>query len=97
MTGVGTVVLHDVPPFVMASGNTAQAHGINSEGLRRRSFSNERINALRRAYRTLYKSGLTLEEARARLAEQAADDTDARADLEALVAFLGSVTRGIVR
>lgn len=97
MTGVGTVVLHDIPPFVMASGNTAQAHGINSEGLRRREFSNERINALRRAYRTLYKSGLTLEEARARLAEQAAEDTDARADLEAVVAFLGSVTRGIVR
>ena len=97
MTGVGTVVLHDIPPFVMASGNTAQAHGINSEGLRRREFSNERINALRRAYRTLYKSGLTLEEARARLAEQAAEDTEARADLESVVAFLGSVTRGIVR
>ncbi len=42
MTGVGTVVLHDIPPFVMASGNTAQAHGINSEGLRRRGSGERR-------------------------------------------------------
>ena len=39
MTGAGTVVLHDIPPFVMASGNSAQAHGLNSEGLKRRGFS----------------------------------------------------------
>ncbi len=64
MTGVGTVLLHDLPPYVMASGNTAAAHGINAEGLRRRGFDALRIDALRRAYRTLYRSGSTLQQAR---------------------------------
>jgi UDP-N-acetylglucosamine acyltransferase len=70
MTGVGTVVLHDIPPFVMASGNTAAAHGLNSEGLRRRGFDADTVAMLRRAYRTLYRSELTLQQARERLLEQ---------------------------
>ena len=98
MTGVGTVVLHDIPPFVMAAGNTASAHGINSEGLRRRGFDAGRINRIRRAYRTLYKSGLTLEDARRAIGESAAADDSAGAqDLRLLCAFLERVTRGIVR
>ncbi len=100
MTGAGTVVLHDIPPFVMATGNTAAAHGINSEGLRRRGFTAEAINVLRRAYRTIYKTGLTLDEARAQLAgELAAGDPDApgRDAIELLLGFLRDVTRGIVR
>jgi UDP-N-acetylglucosamine acyltransferase len=98
MTGTGTVVLHDVPPYVMASGNTAGAHGINSEGLRRRGFSPDAINAIRRAYKTLYKSGLTLDEARAQLHAQAKDPANPDRDAIALLSdFLASVTRGIVR
>lgn len=101
MTAVGSVVLHDVPPFVMVAGNTAQAHGINTEGLRRRGFSAERINAIRRAYRILYKDGHTL--AQARNALGAARDPlldpsgEAADDLDALAEFLQRVTRGIVR
>lgn len=97
MTGVGTVVLHDIPPFVMASGNTASAHGINSEGLRRRGFEAVRINRIRRAYRTLYKSGLSLEDARRALLESAAAEPDGREDVDAICEFLAGVTRGIVR
>ena len=102
MTGVGSVVLHDVPPFVMVSGNTAQAHGINSEGLRRRGFSVARINAIRRAYRVLYKDGLTLAEARTALgagrdAATLDQEGEAAADLDLLASFLDQVTRGIVR
>ena len=98
MTAVGTVVLHDLPPYVMASGTPANAHGLNSEGLRRRGFDGQRIQELRRAYKTLYKRGLGLEEARAELAAQreAASDETA-ADLALLLEFLGGVTRGIVR
>jgi len=70
MTGVSTVVLHDIPPFVMASGNSAQAHGMNTEGLRRRGFSAPSLVALRQAYKTLYRSGLTLQQAREALSEQ---------------------------
>lgn len=96
MTGVSTVVLHDLPPFVMAMGNTAQAHGINSEGLRRRGFDAERINRVRRAYKTLYKNGLTLEQARQALHQELKDQGDS-ADIRMLVDFLDQVTRGIVR
>jgi UDP-N-acetylglucosamine acyltransferase len=110
MTGVSTVVLHDVPPFVMVSGNTAEAHGLNSEGLRRRGFSASRISELRRAYRTLYKSGLTLQQAIDALRLQAVPLGDAgrelpsedeqasiAGDITGLVRFLESVSRGIVR
>lgn len=64
MTAAASLVLHDVPPYVMASGSPAGAHGINSEGLRRRGFDVERISAIRRAYRTLYRSGSTMQQAR---------------------------------
>ncbi|MEZ5661587.1 MAG: acyl-ACP--UDP-N-acetylglucosamine O-acyltransferase [Burkholderiaceae bacterium] len=97
MTAVGTVVLQDIPPFVMASGDAAKAHGINSEGLRRRGFGAERIAAIKRAYKLLYKRGLTLDQAREELAAAVADGGPGAEDCALLVTFLGSVTRGIVR
>ncbi len=70
MTAVGSVILQDVPPYLMAAGNTAQPYGINVEGLKRRGFTPDALLALKRAYRTLYKSGLLLEEAKQKLAEE---------------------------
>lgn len=93
ITGLGTVLLQDVPPFVTASGNPAAAHGINSEGLRRRGFSAQAIEALRRAYKTLYRSGLSFEEAKKALAVQGDDNSEIRL----LAEFLARVTRGIIR
>jgi UDP-N-acetylglucosamine acyltransferase len=98
MTGAGTVVLHDIPPFVMTSGNSASAHGLNSEGLKRRGFSPSRLQVLRSAYKLLYKAGLTLDEARAALQRLEAESApDCAADLALLNGFLTRVTRGIVR
>jgi UDP-N-acetylglucosamine acyltransferase len=93
ITGLGTVVLQDIPPYVKASGNPVHPYGINSEGLRRRGFSAEAIAALKRAYRTLYRSGLTLDEAKAELAKQTAECPE----VQRLVDFLGVASRGIVR
>jgi UDP-N-acetylglucosamine acyltransferase len=93
ITGLGTVVLQDVPPYVKASGNPVHPYGINSEGLRRRGFSADALAAIKRAYRTLYRAGLTLDEARARIAEEAG----ACAEVQPLVDFLGVAGRGIVR
>lgn len=93
MTAVGTVVLQDIPPYVTAAGNTASPFGINAEGLKRRGFSSESLLALKRAYRTLYKSGLRLEEARAKLEEDAVAHPEIRPILE----FLAASKRGIIR
>ena len=93
MTAVGTVLLQDLPPYVMAAGNTAEPRGINSEGLKRRGFSPESVMAIRRAYKTLYKSGLKLDEARAILAAEAATV----AELTPMVDFLTRPGRGIIR
>jgi len=92
-TAIATVLVHDLPPYVMAAGDTAKPYGINSEGLRRRGFSADALAAIKRAYKTLYKSGLTLDQARAQLAEQAATC----AEIGLLTDFLKTSTRGIVR
>lgn len=93
MTAVGTVVLQDVPPYVMAAGNSASPYGINAEGLKRRGFSSDALMALKRAYRTLYKSGLMLEEARARLEEDAKEHPE----IQPILDFLAVSKRGIIR
>jgi UDP-N-acetylglucosamine acyltransferase len=92
-TGMGTYLPQDLPPFVTAAGNMAKPYGINSEGLRRRGFSAEDIAALKRAYRTLYRSGLALADARAQLEAQSAECRHVRA----LVEFLERSKRGIIR
>jgi UDP-N-acetylglucosamine acyltransferase len=97
MTGMGTCLTQDVPPFVILSGNPAAAHGINSEGLKRRGFTPTQISALRGAYKTIYKSGHTLTAAKAVLAEQEAAGGDAAPYLRQLREFIESTTRGIVR
>jgi UDP-N-acetylglucosamine acyltransferase len=93
ITGLGTIVLQDVPPFIKASGNSARPYGINAEGLRRRGFSADAIAGLKRAYRTLYRSGLTLDEAKRELAAQAAQCPEVGALLE----FVAAPGRGIIR
>jgi len=93
MTAGATLLLQDLPPYVMAAGNAAKPFGINAEGLKRRGFGDEQIAEIRRAYKTLYRSGLTLEEAKAAIAAQVGKAPA----LKMLVDFLQRSTRGIVR
>ena len=93
MAGISSVVTQDVPPFLTIAGQPCAPHGINSEGLKRRGFSPEAIAALKRAYKTLYRSGLTLGDAKAELALQATENAEVRR----LLAFLEASTRGILR
>ena len=97
MVGMSTSLTQDVPPYVILSGNPAQAHGINSEGLKRRGFSREAITAIRHAYKLLYKSGMTLEEAKAALHAQEQSEPEFAAELKLIRDFLQNVSRGIVR
>jgi UDP-N-acetylglucosamine acyltransferase len=92
-TAGGSVVLRDVPPYVMAGGNSAQPHGINSEGLRRRDFAAGVIEAIRRAYKTLYRTQLSFEQAKQAIAEQAKEVRE----LDILAQFLATTERGIIR
>jgi UDP-N-acetylglucosamine acyltransferase len=93
ITAVGSVVFKDIPPYVTAAGYDAKPHGINSEGLKRRGFSPEAILQIKRAYKTLYRNGLTLEEAKKELAQQ----LDKCSEIGILLEFLNTSTRGIVR
>ncbi len=93
ITAMGTILLQDIPPYVTAAGNTAKPYGINSEGLKRRGFSPETLTRLKRAYKTLYKAGLTLEQAKQSLAEQSAECPEIKPILD----FLEVSSRGIIR
>jgi UDP-N-acetylglucosamine acyltransferase len=93
ITAVGSVVFKDIPPYVTAAGYDAKPHGINSEGLKRRGFSPEAILQIKRAYKTLYRNGLTLEEAKKELVQQ----LDKCSEIGILLEFLNTSTRGIVR
>jgi UDP-N-acetylglucosamine acyltransferase len=93
IAGVGSVVLQDIPPFVMVGGNPTRPHGINSEGLRRRGFSAESIAEIKRAYKTLYRSGLTLADARSAISAEA----QRVPELRPLAAFIAESGRGIIR
>lgn len=98
--GMYTSLTQDVPPFVLVSGNPAAARGVNLEGIKRRGFTRPQIDAIRAAYKLVYRSGLTMEEAKAALAEQeaaCAGDADSAAQWRAFREFLESATRGIVR
>ena len=93
MCGVSSVVLMDIPPYVTVGGNPLSAVSINAEGLKRRNFSAEQIANIKLAYKTIYRSGMTLADARTQI------ETDAKSapELTILADFLHASTRGIVR
>jgi UDP-N-acetylglucosamine acyltransferase len=94
ITGLATVVLQDIPPYVKASGNPVHPYGINSEGLRRRGFSADAVAAIKRAYRTLYRSGPF---AGGRSEPRLRRTAGASPEVQPLVDFLAVAGRGIVR
>ena len=98
MVGMSTSLTQDVPPFILLNGNPAAAHGINVEGLKRRGFSREQISALRNAYKVIYKSGLSLDQAKVELDNfiLSLNEVEA-AHVQAMRAFLDTTTRGILR
>jgi UDP-N-acetylglucosamine acyltransferase len=91
MTAVGSVVFKDIPPYVAAAGYDAKPHGINAEGLKRRGYSADSLLQIKRAYKTLYRKGLSLAEAKLQISNVAGDD------VRLLTDFLNASTRGIIR
>lgn len=97
MTGAGTVLLQDLPPYVMAQGYPAAPHGLNSEGLKRRGFSADDVLWLKRAYRAVYRDGLKLDEAQARLNQLLAESGASAEKVSVFVDFIASAGRGLIR
>ncbi|WP_414830075.1 acyl-ACP--UDP-N-acetylglucosamine O-acyltransferase [Alteromonas sp. H39] len=91
--GAGGIILRDVPPFVMVSGHKHIPQGINSEGLRRRGFGKDTIMEIKRAYRTIYREGNTIDEAVEKLTSAASENQE----VATLVEFLKNAERGIIR
>lgn len=90
--GLDTIVLKDVPPYVMAQGSTAEPKGINTEGLKRRGYTPEQILDIKRAYKEVYRKGNTLEEALVKLGQ----DND-KAHVAIMKSFIEGTNRGIIR
>ena len=97
MAGFASTVNQDVPPFMTVDGNPMSVRGFNVLGLKRRGFGPERIAAVKQMHRLLYRSGLTLDEAQAKIAELGDATPEAAADVELMSAFLNQATRGIAR
>lgn len=88
-----TMVTRDVPPYVMAVGRPAVPHSVNSEGLKRRGFTEAQIRNIRRAYRVLYRSGLKLQPA----LEQLEGAAESQPEIRPFVDFIKASSRSLVR
>jgi UDP-N-acetylglucosamine acyltransferase len=97
MTGFQTRLSQDLPPYVTASGNPAEAQGINAEGLKRRGFSAERVDVVKQMHRLLYRKSLRLDEAMRQIEALRAAQPASEADIALMLEFLAAAPRGIVR
>jgi len=91
--GNNAAVTRDVPPYLMVTGQPAEPHSVNAEGLKRRGFSSEQIRNIRNAFKILYRSELKLAAATEQLRALAASQPE----LMPFVEFLATTTRSIVR
>ncbi len=92
MASMGAMVVKDVPAFVMVSGDTARAHGMNFEGMKRRNFDKAVIQSLRQAYKIVYRKGLTIEAALREL-----EELDSSPQLQLFIDSIKQSQRGITR
>ena len=91
--GAGSMVSKDVPPYCNATGDRARLRGLNVEGLKRRGFSKEQINVLKKAYRTLFHSGLKAQVALGRVRREIPESPE----VERLAGFIEQSQRGVCR
>jgi len=91
--GGKSAVVKDIPPFVIASGDRAKLHGLNSVGLKRQGFSDETLSFLKKAYRIIFRTGLTLNEA----IERVKAEVEQTPEVVNLIDFIKSSQRGITR
>jgi UDP-N-acetylglucosamine acyltransferase len=89
-----TGVLLDIPPYTKAQGDIARLFGLNTIGLKRANFSEETLKALKKAYRIIFRSSLTLEKAMKRVVE---DEISQKPEVQHFLQFIQCSKRGITR
>jgi UDP-N-acetylglucosamine acyltransferase len=89
-----TGVLLDIPPYTKAQGDLAKLFGLNTIGLKRANFSEETLKALKKAYRIIFRSSLTLEKAMKRVVE---DEISQKPEVQHFLQFIQCSKRGITR
>lgn len=97
MVGFQTRLSQDLPPFVTAVGNPAEAKGPHQEGPRRAGYSPARVDMLKQIYRALYRAGSSFENSKKEIEDLRGQVPDADADIDNMLAFLNNASRGIVR
>ena len=93
MVGGCTAVRQDCPPFMMVAGNPAEVAGLNSVGLKRKNVSEETQAELKRAYKILYRDGLSTSQALEKMKAELAMSPE----VERLISFIASSERGITK
>lgn len=91
--GGKSAVVKDIPPYMIAAGDRAKLHGLNVVGLKRQGFSNNTLAMLKKAYRLVFRIGLTLNEA----IERVAAEVEQVPEVVHLIEFIKSSERGITR
>lgn len=91
--GGKSAVVKDIPPYVIAAGDRAKLHGLNNVGLKRHGFSQETLSSLKKAYRIIFRIGLTLNEA----IERVKAEVEQVPEVNDLIRFIKSSERGITR
>jgi UDP-N-acetylglucosamine acyltransferase len=97
MIGFQTRLSQDLPPFVTAVGNPAEAKGPHQEGPRRAGYSAQRLDMIKQMYRTLYRAGSSFDAAKKEIERLRGQVADADADIDNMLIFLSHASRGIVR
>lgn len=92
-SAMGSVISRNVPPYILVSGHMAKPVGYNVEGLRRHSFTEVQMKNIRSAYKTIYRSGLRVEEAIDKLKSMGEE----KSELSMLISFLEKEEGGIIR
>ncbi len=93
ISAIASIIVKDVPPYLMVSGNTAKPNGLNRVGLRRNGFSDDTVEAMRKAYRIVYREGLLVKDAIKKLETLA----NINREVANFTRFIKESERGIIR
>ncbi|MCF8431497.1 MAG: acyl-[acyl-carrier-protein]--UDP-N-acetylglucosamine O-acyltransferase, partial [Melioribacteraceae bacterium] len=94
MVGAGTYLPQDTPPYIVAAGKPAQFRGLNLVGLRRKGFTNDQVNALKKAYKLLYASALNRTQAIEQIRN---DEIYSDQHVQNIVTFVEESKRGLLK